>query len=50
MAISSINPATGQTLKIFTELTDDEVDGAWPGRRTPSGPTGAPPSPNGRPG
>ena len=25
MAISSINPATGQTLKIFTELTDDEV-------------------------
>ena len=27
MAISSINPATGQTLKVFTELTDDEVDG-----------------------
>ena len=28
MAISSINPATGQTLKIFTELTDEEVDQA----------------------
>jgi len=26
MAISSVNPATGQVLKIFTELTDDEVD------------------------
>ncbi|MGD0393107.1 MAG: NADP-dependent succinic semialdehyde dehydrogenase [Acidimicrobiales bacterium] len=28
MAISTINPATGQTVKIFTELTDDEVDHA----------------------
>ena len=27
MAISSTNPATGQVLKVFTELTDDEVDG-----------------------
>jgi len=26
MAISSINPTTGQVLKVFTELTDDEVD------------------------
>ncbi len=26
MAITSTNPATGQVLKVFTELTDDEVD------------------------
>ena len=36
LSIATINPATGETVKTFEELSSAEIEAAWPPRPTPS--------------